>query len=123
MLSCIALMLVVMTQSTLDETPDEKHQSTMNVLIISGFLLPLGALWCLVKNKKDGREGFFKVKRKGWSADQKTQVRQRQSGMCNKCGHPPPRWEFHHKDDNRSNNSLSNCEGLCPNCHSIETYD
>ncbi len=123
MLSCITLLLVVMALSTFDITSDQKYQSTMNVLIIGGLLLPIGALWRLLKNKKDGKGGFLTVKRKGWTSDQKAQVRQRQSGMCNSCGHPPPRWEFHHKDGNRSNNSLSNCEGLCPNCHSIETYD
>jgi len=60
--------------------------------------------------------------RRGWTKDEQAQVRQRQHGMCNHCHNSPPRWEYHHRDGNRSNNSLSNCEGLCPNCHSEETY-
>lgn len=61
--------------------------------------------------------------RRGWTEIEKEQVRIRQNGKCNKCGKPPPRWEYHHRDGNRSNDSLSNCEGLCPNCHSFETHE
>lgn len=60
--------------------------------------------------------------RKGWTEIQKEQVRIRQDGKCNVCKRPPPHWEYHHKDGNRSNNSLDNCEGLCPNCHSVKTH-
>ena len=61
--------------------------------------------------------------RKGWTPDQKEQVRIRQDGKCAHCQKPPPRWEYHHKNGNRSDNSLDNCEGLCPNCHSVETHE
>lgn len=63
------------------------------------------------------------VPRRGWTEIQKEDVRIRQNGKCNKCGRPPPRWEYHHRDGDRSNNSLRNCEGLCPNCHSVKTHD
>jgi hypothetical protein len=65
----------------------------------------------------------FQDGRRGWTPDQKEQVRIRQDGKCAHCGKPPPRWEYHHIDGNRSNNSMSNCEGLCPNCHSVETHE
>lgn len=29
---------------------------------------------------------------------------------------------IHHKDDNKTNNNISNLEYLCPNCHGIEHY-
>lgn len=61
--------------------------------------------------------------RKGWTEQEKEDVRIRQRGVCNKCRKPPPRWEYHHKDGNRNNSNVSNCEGLCPNCHSVKTYD
>jgi len=61
--------------------------------------------------------------RKGWSEVEKEQVRIRQDGKCAKCQKPPPaRWEYHHMDSDTSNNSLDNCEGLCPNCHSVKTH-
>jgi len=62
-------------------------------------------------------------KRRGWTETEKEQVRTRQGGMCKKCGKPPPRWDYHHKNGNSSDNSLSNCEGLCPNCHSLKTNE
>jgi len=63
------------------------------------------------------------VPRRGWTELEKEDIRIRQNGKCNKCGRPPPRWEYHHRDGNRSNNSLRNCEGLCPNCHSVKTHE
>lgn len=63
------------------------------------------------------------LQRRGWTELEKEQVRIYQDSKCNKCGRPPPRWEYHHRDGNRSNNSLRNCEGLCPNCHSVKTHD
>lgn len=61
--------------------------------------------------------------RKGWSESEKEQIRISQDGKCAKCQKPPPRWEYDHIDGNRSNDSLSNCQGLCPNCHSIKTNE
>ena len=61
--------------------------------------------------------------RRGWTPDEKEQVRIRQDGKCAHCGKPPPRWEYHHVNGDRSDNSMSNCEGLCPNCHSVETHE
>ena len=46
-----------------------------------------------------------------------------QEGKCNRCG--ITEWnneiitlEYEHKDGNKENNSRSNVEALCPNCHS-----
>jgi hypothetical protein len=66
---------------------------------------------------------YKNVVRRGWTPDEKEQVRIRQDGKCANCGKPPPRWEYHHVNGDRSDNSMSNCEGLCPNCHSIETNE
>ncbi len=61
--------------------------------------------------------------RRHWDEIDKEQVRNRQNGRCNMCGKIPPRWEYDHIDGDRSNNSRSNCQGLCPNCHSVKTHD
>jgi hypothetical protein len=61
--------------------------------------------------------------RRGWTPDEKDQVRTKQDGKCNHCSKHPPRWEYHHVNGDRSDNSLDNCEGLCPNCHSVETHE
>jgi len=61
--------------------------------------------------------------RRGWTEIQKEQVRMKQNGICNMCSRPPPRWEYHHVDGDPSNNDIRNCEGLCPNCHSVKTHE
>ena len=58
----------------------------------------------------------------GWTEAEKEQVRIRQDGKCAKCQKPPPaKWEYYHMDGDVTNNSLENCEGLCPNCYSVKT--
>lgn len=95
---------------------DEPKNSVFPIIIFAVMVL------LLTKRKK--RSGSSKGGiRRGWTEDQKESVRNRQGGVCNKCGKHPPRWEYHHRDGNRSNNNLSNCEGLCPNCHSVKTHD
>lgn len=44
--------------------------------------------------------------------------------LCNKCGYNANilALEVHHKDKDRTNNSISNLEVLCSNCHAIEHY-
>ena len=47
-----------------------------------------------------------------------------QQHCCNRCGlsewlGAPITLELEHKDGNRANNTRSNLEGLCPNCHSL----
>jgi len=64
-----------------------------------------------------------KLGRQGWTEVEREQVRINQDGKCARCQRPPPRWEYDHIDGNSNNNSLSNCQGLCPNCHSVKTYE
>jgi hypothetical protein len=40
---------------------------------------------------------------------------------CNRCGYDKY-VVVHHKDRNRSNNSIENLEVLCPNCHALEHW-
>ena len=90
-------------------------------IVFFPVLLGLIFLYDKFIRKKRGDNGKGGIRR-GWTEDEKESVRNRQGGVCNKCGRHPPRWEYHHRDGNRSNNNLSNCEGLCPNCHSVKTH-
>jgi len=47
----------------------------------------------------------------------KRETKIRQGFLCNSCSLSPKHWEYHHRDGNHSNNSPSNCEGLCLDCH------
>ncbi len=68
-----------------------------------------------VSRKKIGSVIFQK---RGWSRDEKEQVRAWQHGRCNMCYREPSRWAYDHFDRNKRNNDISNCQGLCPECKS-----
>jgi len=44
-----------------------------------------------------------------------------QKYRCNDCGKKSKNWDFDHIDGDSSNNSLNNCQALCPNCHAKKT--
>jgi len=48
-------------------------------------------------------------------------ILKKQRNRCNWCDklliHP----NFDHIDRNRTNNHISNCQALCPNCHAMKT--
>lgn len=69
------------------------------------------------KSEPKSEYDYRNAKRQGWTPAEQLEVRNRQNGKCYDCEEPPNNWEYHHKDGNRGNNNLSNCVGLCPNCH------
>lgn len=60
------------------------------------------------------------VERSEFSQLTKDQVMDLQGSRCAKCGKRPTAWDFHHKGM-RDDNSVSNCEGLCLDCHRLIT--
>jgi len=44
-----------------------------------------------------------------------------QGYRCKKCNSILIYPNFDHTDGNRSNNDISNCQALCPNCHAKKT--
>lgn len=106
--------------------PDEQISGIVIGVIILIIIIAIIAKIASSKSESDRYVEYEKsspLPRRGWDELEKEEVRIRQRGLCNKCGRPPPRWEYHHIDGNRSNNSIRNCEGLCPNCHSVKTHD
>jgi len=104
-------------------SPTSDNNTLIGIVV---FIIIIVIIAGIVKgSRKPKQETYYSqsTTRRGWTEIEKEQVRNRQDGKCNKCGRPPPRWEYHHRDGNRSNDSMSNCEGLCPNCHSVETHD
>jgi len=62
-----------------------------------------------------------KVHRKVFSILTKQKILIRQNFCCNECGKYSELLQFHHKNGNRADNRLENCEALCPNCHAKKT--
>ena len=59
-------------------------------------------------------------KRRAFTQDTKDLVLQRQNHRCNACGISPSNWDFDHIGS-RANNSPSNCQALCLDCHRDKT--
>ena len=60
-------------------------------------------------------------KRKPFSKLTKEKTLEHQKNKCKKCGKKSAVWDFDHKDGKKSNNDVSNCQALCPNCHAKKT--
>jgi len=56
-------------------------------------------------------------RRQEFSESDKKTTRYHQWFRCDECHQFSPNLQFHHKDGNNWNNDISNCQGLCPNCH------
>lgn len=89
-------------------------------------LLFLGASFALyqgIRSIKQDRRGETKARRKPFPQWIKDSTLQLQDGKCNMCSMPLNSLvvEYDHKDGDRSNAQLSNCQALCANCHSEKT--
>lgn len=68
------------------------------------------------------KEGLrLKKKRKDFSESVKNQILAVQFYRCNYCNEVLDVVNFDHIDGSRSNNSIFNCQALCPNCHAKKT--
>ena len=81
---------------------------------ILGLIGVIGGIIGVFRNKI----GFAIFQKRGWSRDEKEQVRARQFGRCNMCFKEPSHWEYDHFDGDKRNNDISNCQGLCRKCKS-----
>jgi HNH endonuclease len=62
-------------------------------------------------------------KRRYFKADVKREVLKDQNYNCAICKRSTGVWDYDHIDGNRSNNDISNCQALCPNCHAKKQGD
>jgi len=60
-------------------------------------------------------------KRRQFSKLVKKQVLIKQNFQCDSCKNRLEIIDFDHIDGNSSNNDISNCQALCPNCHAKKT--
>ncbi len=120
----IAFVLLIPVSVFAQEQTDEAIEKVSPIKYVVGIGLIFVIILAIIAGRYRKKFLAESLPRKGWTEVEKEQVRIRQDGKCAKCQKPPPaRWEYHHMDGNTSNNSLENCEGLCPNCHSVKTHD
>jgi uncharacterized protein with PQ loop repeat len=100
-----------------------ENQNTFEPITINqiGFLImilwSISGILVLIKKKKK----YKYTERKGFSEYLKEEVLQKQKYKCAHCKTYLRVREFDHKDGDRSNNDISNCQALCPTCHSLKT--
>jgi len=66
-------------------------------------------------------EDKLKRKRKQFLKSTKDKALKIQRNRCASCGKKSKLWDYDHIDGDRTNNDISNCEALCPNCHAKKT--
>jgi hypothetical protein len=59
--------------------------------------------------------------RRPFSSEVKRQILKNQNYKCAICKRSNEVWDYDHKNGDRSNNKISNCQALCPNCHAKKT--
>ena len=62
-----------------------------------------------------------KLKRKSFSQTTQEITLIKQAYTCNMCKNKLDEINFDHADGNSSNNLITNCQALCPNCHAKKT--
>jgi 5-methylcytosine-specific restriction endonuclease McrA len=95
---------------------------TINWEIVIQAATILGVIWLHIEknritNTTPSLELHHLPKRKAFSQSVKDTILLRQANSCKRCLEYIKPLEFHHKNGDRSNNKLWNCESLCPNCH------
>ena len=104
----------IRTDSALPEIILNDEQTSYVGFGILGLIGIIGGIIGISRTKI----GSAIFQKRGWSRDEKEQVRARQYDRCNMCFKEPSRWAYDHFDGNKRNNDISNCQGLCSKCKS-----
>ncbi len=73
------------------------------------------------KGSKPSKIGGKTSKRRQFSKLTKQKILISQKFRCAKCRNPLEIADFDHIDGDKTNNDVSNCQALCPNCHAKKT--
>jgi hypothetical protein len=95
------------------------------VVAITLVIIALIVLLLSRRTKKGIPWKKYKGLRRHFSGPVRQQVLDAQKYKCANCNMSiiPPLVHYDHIDGNHSNNDFSNCQALCPNCHSLKTDD
>jgi hypothetical protein len=105
--------LVSAQSETLTESEPDTSSDYSTIVIIFIFLIIIAVIWKLTHRTK---------RRRYFTAEVKKQVLKDQNYKCAICKRRSAGlWDYDHIDGNRSNDNISNCQALCPNCHAKKT--
>jgi hypothetical protein len=115
-MSCIILGYLntpVSAQSGISFETEPDNSSDYSAFAVFIFIvIIIAVIWKLTHRTK---------KRRYFPADVKREVLKDQNYKCAICKRGAGVWDYDHIDGNRSNNDISNCQALCPNCHAKKT--
>lgn len=93
----------------------EMSDDNAQYVYIIGIPIFLGLVtWIWLRGRK-------RFERRSFSSYVRKQVLIKQGYKCSICKKSAGVWDFDHMDGDRTNNHVSNCQALCPNCHAKKT--
>ena len=105
------VLAMLMITGIIPQFPD--FENILGLLIFIG-IIPIFILITFGSKRRKAK------KRRAFTQDTKDLVLSRQNYRCNMCGIGAEHWDFDHIGS-RANNSPSNCQALCLNCHRTKT--
>jgi hypothetical protein len=102
----------VMAHDSISHQSVSNHNNLGYFILFIIFIAIAYKIWKLKNRTK---------KRRSFPADIRRQVLINQNNKCAICKRNKGVWDYDHKDGNRSNNKISNCQALCPDCHAKKT--
>lgn len=124
----IALFLVIGSMGLwmIERGGEFPWHTNLSERILAIFLVIFGLIILLVHQpKKSVPWKKYEGIRRHFSGQLRQEVLNVQKYKCANCNMTiaPPLVHYDHLDGNHSNNDISNCQALCPNCHSLKTDD
>jgi hypothetical protein len=115
-ISCVVIeyinSLVLAQSGILIETKPDNSSDYIAFAVFIFIIIIVAVIWNLTHRTK---------KRRYFQADVKREVLKGQNYKCAICKISAGVWDYDHIDGNRSNNKISNCQALYPNCHAKKT--
>ena len=90
------------------------------IIVLSLLVAVFGFVFTFAAKKELLRKARRGPRRRQFSPEVKKRILDKQGGRCNSCGEYPRHMEFDHINS-RGDNSVSNCQGLCKDCHQDKT--
>lgn len=96
---------------------DQGDEASFGIAIIIVILVIISSMALAIRKKRRGKGR----ERQHFSDSVKGSILRKQNHKCAHCKRILNVVDWDHKNGDRLNNSESNCQTLCPNCHAIKT--